>query len=321
MSRALVRAQRLQRLEESLLATPRGLTTEEIARQLNVHRTTVWRDLQDLMETVPIYQDGDRYSIDRATYLTNVRLSAGESLMLHLALRIMIRRMTHIPPIMHSALEKLALALKDPVTSQLIESLSRLRVERPPDPQRAQVWEVLIRGWLEQVTVRFMYQKFQAPRPAQYEIQPYLFEPAVLSEGVYVIGHSLTHSSLRTFKVERMLRATLTTQPFQRPPDLDVDAILRHAWGIWYGEELTEVRLRFRNPVVARRVGETLWHPSQQIEELPGGGVEWSVRVAGTTELIPWIRGWGPDCEVLAPSTLRARIAREMHAAAALYEE
>src|SRR5690606_1580892 len=171
MSRALVRAQRLQRLDELLLAAPRGLTTEELAKQLNIHRTTVWRDLRDLMETVPIYQDGDRYSIDRATYLTNVRLSAGESLMLHLALRIMIRRMTHMPPVCPTGLQPVALAMRDPPPSDLIESLTRPRSEPPLGPHRARACEVLVQGWLEQVTAPFVYQKFQAEPPAEYETQ------------------------------------------------------------------------------------------------------------------------------------------------------
>lgn len=320
MSRAVSRAQRLQRIEELLLAVPRGLTTGEIARRLGVHRSTIWRDMQDLTDHVPIFQDGDRYNIDRTSYLTNVRLNIGESLMLHLAVRVMIRRMTHIPPIMLAALEKLTLALRDPVTSQLEESLHRLRSERQPDSDRAHVWEVLVRGWLEQVTVRFVYQKFQSEHPKQYEIQPYLFEPALLSEGVYVLGHSPAHGDLRTFKVERILRANLTTQHFERPENFDVDQLLQHAWGIWYGEDLTEVRLRFRDPPVARRVRETLWHPSQHIHELPDGGVDWTVRIAGMTELIPWIRGWGPDCEVLAPADLRDLIAADMRQAAELYQ-
>ena len=35
----------------------------------------------------------------------------------------------------------------------------------------------------------------------------------------------------------------------------------------------------------------------------------------------PWIRGWGPDCEVLAPEGLRREIGAEMKAAGAVYEE
>lgn len=118
MSRAMLKARRLQRIEELLLAAPEGLTSTEIASRLGVHRTTVWRDLQELALETPICQEGDHYSLDRASYLTNVRLSTGESLMLHLAMRMMMRRMTHVPAIMLSALEKLGLALRDPVAGE-----------------------------------------------------------------------------------------------------------------------------------------------------------------------------------------------------------
>lgn len=321
MSRAMFKAQRLNRIEELLLVAPNGLTSSEIAAQLGVHRTTIWRDLQELDSVLPICQDRDRYGIDRASYLTNVRLSVGESLMLHLAMRLMTRRLTHVPDIMLTALEKLGLALRDPVAQEWLDSVARVRGGRPPSDERAQVWETLIRGWLEQIVVRFSYQKFQDDAPTTYELQPYLFEPAVLSEGVYVIGHSLTHGELRTFKVERILHASLTTRTFETSGNLSADELLRHAWGIWYGQKLVEVRLRFREPAVARRVCETLWHPSQRIQALPGSGIEWVVQIAGTTELIPWIRGWGSDVEVVAPDELRTFIAEDMQKAARLYDE
>ncbi len=321
MSRAMGRVLRLQRIEELLLISTDGLTIQEIANRLNVHRSTAWRDIQTLSQELPIYQEGSRYAIDRGHYLINVRLNRGESLMLYLAMRGVIRQMTHIPPSMLSASEKLTFALQHPSADQLAECLQQYQSERLPDPDRAEVWEVLIEGWLEQIAVRFTYRKFHAEHPTEYEIHPLLFEPAVLSEGVYVIGYSVTHGELRTFKVERMLSARLTSQYFERQDSLNIDDLLRHAWGIWYGEELTTVRLRFTDPRVARRVKETLWHPSQRIYDLPGGGVEWVVEVAGTLELVPWIRGWGSACEVLEPGKLRRFISDDMRRAASLYRE
>ena len=38
-------------------------------------------------------------------------------------------------------------------------------------------------------------------------------------------------------------------------------------------------------------------------------------------EMKPWIRGWGPDCEVLEPEALRQEIAEEMVAATEIYRE
>jgi len=45
------------------------------------------------------------------------------------------------------------------------------------------------------------------------------------------------------------------------------------------------------------------------------------VQVAHPLEMKPWIRGWGPDCEVLAPAGLRAEVAEEMKRAAEVYGE
>lgn len=64
------------------------------------------------------------------------------------------------------------------------------------------------------------------------------------------------------------------------------------------------MKLKFA-PGVTRRVKETTWHPSQKIEDLPDGGCLFTVRVGSTLEMTPWIRGWGPDVEVLEPSALR----------------
>lgn len=320
MERTSNRAERLLQLEATLLASSQGQTATELAERLHVHRSTIYRDIESLRKRVPIEEHNKRYSIDRSRYLTHIRLTPGESLMLYLTMRINIRRLTHVPSAMVSAMEKLTVALKHPITDQLAESLVNMREQSEPHSGTAPVWDSLLRAWFEQITVRFSYKKFQATHPTDYELQPYLFEPAVLSEGIYVIGYSLTHGEIRTFKTERILRATLTTQRFERPSNLTADTLLKHSWGIWYGAPLHEVQLRFVDPVVASRVRETRWHPSQIIEDLPNGGLIWKVQVSGVKELIPWIRGWGPACEVLSPGHLREQIAREMREAAQLYD-
>jgi Fe-S oxidoreductase/predicted DNA-binding transcriptional regulator YafY len=302
------RASRLQRIEELLLSIPEGYTVRELAEKLDVHRTTIWRDLNELSCEAPVQQIGDRYLIDPKDYLSSVRLNPAESLMLYLSMRRMVRRRSHIPSMMIPALEKLTLALNHPSAEQLAESLHAMQSEWPADVDNVQVWETLTQAWMERITVRITYRELLGPVPYDYEVQPYLFEPAVLSEGVYLIAHSPTHNTMRTFKVERIEKAMLTGERFMRPDDIVVDTLLRRVWGSWYRDELTDVRLRFRDPVVARRVCETIWLPSQRIIELPDGGVEWSVQVVDVLELIPWIRGWGPDCEVLEPPELREHI-------------
>ncbi|MBM4466968.1 MAG: WYL domain-containing protein, partial [Chloroflexi bacterium] len=100
--------------------------------------------------------------------------------------------------------------------------------------------------------------------------------------------------------------------------DFDPVVMLNTAWGIMFGDELVEVRLRF-SPQVARRVAESIWHPSQRLAQCDDGGCLLTMQVAHPLEMKPWIRGWGPDCEVLAPAGLRAEVAAEMRQAAAKY--
>ncbi|MBZ0309976.1 MAG: WYL domain-containing protein, partial [Anaerolineae bacterium] len=181
------------------------------------------------------------------------------------------------------------------------------------------VWNTLQRGWLDNVVVRVQYQKNRSEAVDEHEFAPYLFEPAVLSHGVYVIGWSYTRDSLRTFKIDRILKASLTTERFEKSARVIPDEFLAHAWGVWYGDELKKVELLFA-PSVARRVQETIWHPSQKTELMEDGSLLWWVEIAGLLELIPWIRGWGHEVEVLSPASLRREIAGSLRQAANIYD-
>ena len=69
----------------------------------------------------------------------------------------------------------------------------------------------------------------------------------------------------------------------------------------------------------ARRVQESIWHPSQHIETDEHGGCVLRLEVSSTFELRPFIRQWGENCEVLEPGELRDEIAGELKRAAANY--
>ena len=58
----------------------------------------------------------------------------------------------------------------------------------------------------------------------------------------------------------------------------------------------------------------------EQITELPEGECEWQAAVAEPREMLPWICGWGADCEVLAPADLRNTLIREARRLARLYK-
>ena len=86
------------------------------------------------------------------------------------------------------------------------------------------------------------------------------------------------------------------------------------------GEITTKVVLRF-SPAVKERVLETRWHPSQESMDDPDkpGYLRWWVDVADTTDMKPWIRGWGANVEVIEPEELRDALTTEVSRLAVYY--
>jgi predicted DNA-binding transcriptional regulator YafY len=115
---------------------------------------------------------------------------------------------------------------------------------------------------------------------------------------------------LRQFFLGRILewKVLEPDAAFVRDPDFDADAYFRRGIGLQHGEEPRTVRVRF-SPFQARWIRERRYHPSQEIEELPDGGLLLTLQVAGMTEVRRWLLGYGADAEVLEPAELRAEIA------------
>jgi CRISPR-associated endonuclease/helicase Cas3 len=56
------------------------------------------------------------------------------------------------------------------------------------------------------------------------------------------------------------------------------------------------------------------------MEEQPDGSLIWRARVAEPQEMLPWVRGWGADVEVLEPKELRETLRGEVRRLARTYE-
>lgn len=321
MGHAQRKRERIEQIEALLLASQNGIGANEIANAVGCNPSTVYRDLVEIERRCPVMEvEYGRYRLDRSQYVSNVSLTASETLGIYLALRRYIRQTTDAPQFMLNALRKVTNVLNISQLNQwLTQANQSLQNERTASLEQTRIWDVIIQGWLEHIVVKIRYQKASSDELVTHDIHPYLFEPAVLGHGTYLIAWSQTRNALRTFKLTRIRSAHLTLRSFDRH-EIDPDTLLQHAWGIWYGAEPVRVELRF-SPQVANRVQETKHHPSEQIELLPDGSLLWAVEVCGVLELVPWIRGWGPAVEVIAPAELRSRIANDMKAAAAIYEE
>jgi len=299
----------------------RRIRTNEIATHLGVSPDTASRYLQGLSASgrLPLIADGWYWQLaENAKFeLLPMKLNLPEGVALYLAARLLTQ--IHDEQNIHvlSALSKLISGMPATITSyqQAILDLARERQKGQPD--RSDIFEKLALGW---ATRRIIQLTYAPPHRKTFECQfsPYLLEPSAIGRTFYAIGYSNPPDALRTFKMERIEYAKLTEESFEIPQDFDGQALLKRAWGVMYGdEEPSEVRLRFTH-WVTKRVKETLWHPSQKIIET-SDGCEWTAQIGDTLEIENWIRGWGSDCEVLAPQELREKMIKEARRLALMY--
>lgn len=322
MERSDSKAERLLQLEQILLAFPEGLRKAEIARKLGVHRATVGRYIDNLSRRLPIWQDENLVGINRDNYLSHVRLTVHESMSMHLASRLMATRTDKHNPHAASALRKLGHALEKfspQISRHLLASADVMDDDaQRRDPVYLGVLERLTRSWSDGRMVH-LWHRMPNGQVFEYDFAPYFIEPYAVGQTTHVIGWRKPPETIRTFKVERIQRIELTDQPYTIPDDFDPREKLADAWGIWYTEaEPVEVVLRF-HPRVAQRVRETRWHRSESVEEQPNGSLIWRARVAEPQEMLPWIRGWGADAEVMEPRELRERMVGETRRLAETY--
>ena len=316
------RSVRLAHLQQLFYRNPRGYRSSELARLCGVNQRTMNRDLQDLQDEpfrLPLVLEEDwrwRLMEGHRYILPPIYFSLQEAAALYLAARLLDKVSDEPNPFVCRALAALAEALPPEVGRQVLQMVSPRLKEG--DSPFAKVFEVVTLGWATRRKVRVRHQSGRSEHVHEYVLSPYLIEPSGPGYAAYVIGYATFFDAVRTFKMERILEAELLDDTFEVPVDFGGPSALSGAWGVMFGEGTTEVVLRF-SPSVARRVKESVWHGSQELEDCEDGGCIMRVRVAHTLEMKPWIRGWGPDCEVLSPEELRRGIAEELRSAAEVY--
>ena len=316
----------LHKLIELLLDHPQGLTKAEIARKLDIHRSTAAEYL-DSMEGVnaPVYEiSPGRYTIDRDRFEVKISVDMHEALALHLASRLLTTRTDKHNPHAASALRKLGRSLEKlaPLISEHMKRSADVldADDRRRDPIFMQALETLTRAWSRRRKVRLTHE-MEDGSIHSYVFAPYFIEPYAVGHTVHVIGLREPINKIRTFKIERIRTIELLEDsPYEIPATFDPRAQLKDAWGIWFAERAPElVKLHFTRHV-AKRVSETVWHHTQNISEQADGSNIWTAQVAEWQEMVPWIRAWGADVEVLEPKELRSALTREAQALAELYQ-
>lgn len=316
------KAARYLRIAMLLRDHPDGMSAQDLASRIGVSKRTIYRDIESMDSDagLPIWADEGRFGLDREAFLQPLALTLHEATTLFLAARMLAKASDEHDTELIGAFVKLAQILP-PVLAEHIESTVDVFSRVPPNPRFTKVFRVLAEGWAQRRVVEIeydagVYDPSRAPRRTR--VRPLAIEPSALTHALYLLAWDEERGARRTFKVERIISASLTPDTFEPVEGYSAASELARAWDVIADEEPLNVVIRF-SPAVAKRAAETRWHPSQVLEESADGSLIWRGLVSGMREIRIWILGWGADAEVLEPASLRDDVAAELRRAAALY--
>jgi predicted DNA-binding transcriptional regulator YafY len=126
-------------------------------------------------------------------------------------------------------------------------------------------------------------------------------------------------NDIRTLALDGIKSASPVNEPAKFVSDKDLDETLASGYGIFAGKKTTWAVLKF-SPERARFVADEEWHPRQRSRTESSGAYILEVPFSDDRELTMDILKYGPDVEVLAPESLRVRVAGAHQAALQQYQ-
>ena len=173
----------------------------------------------------------------------------------------------------------------------------------------------IVTALLREERLRVTHESVSAGKKT-FVLEPYTL--MVYKKGLYLVGWSQRHREIRTFALDAFKEvAWLRGDKFEYPADYRPERVTEGAFGLIRGSEVTRVRILF-DAKVARYVERVMWHPTQRFKST-AAGLEMTMEVRGTTEVVGWVLGFGEKARVVAPAALRQEIGAALGRAAAQY--
>lgn len=123
---------------------------------------------------------------------------------------------------------------------------------------------------------------------------------------------------IRTFALDAIRQVRLLDQVALDVEETELEHHFADAYGIFSGSAKHQAIVRF-TPRAARWVAQEEWHPKQQSRWLDDGRYELTLPYADPSELLMDLLKYGPDAEVVAPTSLRKAIQQRLQSALANY--
>jgi predicted DNA-binding transcriptional regulator YafY len=167
--------------------------------------------------------------------------------------------------------------------------------------------------------LRCRYRRASDGREERIVIHPYAM--VLYKDAIYCVGLHVGRGEIRTFLLDRMRDTECAVaERFDLPASFSIDDHFQGQFGIWRGGDPQRVIIEF-DARVSDFVRSRLIHASQELTELPDGGLRLTMAIGDLTEVATWILGFGETARVVEPEELVARVKKELEGALARYSE
>lgn len=307
-------------LMRMLMARRTGVTVKELARELGVTDRTVRRDLDFLRgQGLPIEERTEDYG----RKLWKIRSDWGQKLLqfdFQEAAALYIGRQL-LESLAGTPFWAAANNAWRKIRSTLGETASRY-LDRFPSvfhctpaghgdyAGKADILETLTIAIEGYRAVHITYQSGQSTEPATRDVYP-LRIIRKDTGALYLVAFAPRDDEIKTYKLDRMDGAEISSFVFQLHRDFDLDAFLAGSLGIYDGDGDLAVVIRF-HPTAARHARESRWHRTEVFEPQRDGSLVLRLRLSSTVEIRSRVLAYGAAATVLEPESLRAEIADEL---------
>jgi predicted DNA-binding transcriptional regulator YafY len=318
------RLERFYRIDQ-LLKDRRVVAFSVLMKELGMSRASVKRDLEYMRErfNAPIEYDreanGYRFGRPRSGpryELPGLWFSSGEAYAL-LTMQTLLAELQpgllepHVGPLQ----ERLRAILGgEPAWKDIAK---RIRVFQPERRvSKEEFFDVVATAVLRRLRLWIRHYNRKDDRQTEREISP---QRLVHYRGNwYVDTWCHLRNDLRSFAVDAIRAAELRDARAKEIPAAELDEHLGSGYGIFAGREVEWAQLRF-TPEAARWVSAQLWHPRQRSRVEQDGSYVLEIPYAAERELLMEILKFGAEVEVVAPESLRGRVAAALKEAAGRY--
>ncbi|MEE9455524.1 MAG: YafY family protein [bacterium] len=302
----------------SILRTGRGYTGSELADVAGVSQRTIYRDVVDLSDLVPIYYD-EGYRLLSESFLANLTFTREELLALKLGVQMQaVAQGSYLGAATNSALAKIEEQLirrcREPDANT--DTITVHVKAHPLSDKNIKTLRVLENAIRARKTVRLNYYSLNRYKKTRRSIDPYGL--TFRGHSWYLVGHCHLRRTIRVFRLDRILTVERSPSRFERPEDFSIEEFFADTWETFSAEHKAKVVLRFNQsaepiakPMLAGR-GKFRKYRDPKIVVFEG-------EIPLSDEFCRWLLTLSGEVEVLEPLELREKVAEKHREAAALY--